>query len=238
MLLSCLLDNFAMAQFSGATKVLDTVIIEECALILWTYLCSVVKDPEPSDFIMVFGCSDLTVAKQGAFLWNRKIAPYLLCTGAFGSKTNHFAKPECEIFADIAASQGVPRCHIFLEDKSTNTAENIRFSKQMLIDLLGEISLLKIVAVTKPFAARRLLATFEMLWPEAKVSVSAEQYSFSNYIETVMPLARLIHSLVGTLSRLIVYSERGYIVPQIIPPNILEAYKLLKNLGYTDEMIS
>ena len=48
---------------------------------------------------------------------------------------------------------------------------------------------------------------------------------------------RVIEILAGDFQRLQVYAEKGYQLPQQIPPDAWEAFEKLKALGYTGELI-
>ncbi|MBW4465092.1 MAG: YdcF family protein [Pegethrix bostrychoides GSE-TBD4-15B] len=213
-----------------------TKIIEDSAVILWNFLALDTQPVQNADIIISFGCSDLKVAEHAALLWLEGRAPFLLCSGKFGNKTDHFSQCECEVFADISVKMGVPREKIILESNSTNTAENIVFSHDLLCSLrLAEPN--SVIAVTKPFAKRRLIATFERLWPEPKLIVSTAQENFQTYADRVLPLPSLISSLVGAVQRLIIYGRKGIISHQEIPFYVYDAYKALIFHGFKEELI-
>ena len=63
-------------------------------------------------------------------LYNRGVAPYILCTGALDRPD--FAKSEAQACVDEATAQGVPISAILREDLSTNTEQNLIQSKAVL----------------------------------------------------------------------------------------------------------
>src|SRR5262249_40458191 len=73
-------------------------------------------------------------------------------------------RPEAEIFADVAAAAGVPRERILVEARSTNTAENVAFSRELLAG--RGLHPRRAIAVQKPYMERRTHATFRRGWPE------------------------------------------------------------------------
>lgn len=82
---------------------------------------------EKSDCIIVLGSHDIRVAERGAQLFLDGWAPLLLFSGGLGNFTkNIWNETEADKFAKIASSMGVPSGKILIEDKSTNTGENIR----------------------------------------------------------------------------------------------------------------
>ena len=86
-----------------------------------------------ADCIFVLGSLDTRVAEYAADLFLQGLAPYIIFSGGLGSlTTNIFKKPEAEIFADIAITKGVPEDKIIIENKSTNTGENVLFTREIL----------------------------------------------------------------------------------------------------------
>ena len=91
--------------------------------------------PAKSDCILVLGSHDLRVADRAAELYLEGWAPILLFSGGLGYLTKGIWKdPEADQFARIALDHGVPAEAIFIENKSTNTGENILFTRQLLED--------------------------------------------------------------------------------------------------------
>ena len=82
---------------------------------------------------MALGSHDLRVADRAAELWLEGWAPLLLVSGGLGNLTQHlWTVPEADQFAKIAVTKGVPKSAILIENKSTNTGENIDFSRKLL----------------------------------------------------------------------------------------------------------
>ena len=85
-------------------------------------------------------------------------APLLVCSGHLGGLTSGmWTRSEAEIFADVAVGRGVPRERILIERRSTNTGENVDFSRQLLAERGIPVS--RAIAVQKPYMERRTLAT-------------------------------------------------------------------------------
>ena len=70
-----------------------------------------------------------------------------------GAHLNGWTRPEADIFADAAASAGVPREKIIVENRATNTGENISLSRALLAE--HGIAPESIIVVQKPFMERR-----------------------------------------------------------------------------------
>src|ERR671913_530454 len=89
----------------------------------------------PADAILVLCSHDLRVAERGAQLFLERFAPLLIFSGGQGGITRRiWNEPEADQFARIAVARGVPRESILIENRSSNTGENIDFTRQLLAD--------------------------------------------------------------------------------------------------------
>ena len=91
----------------------------------------------------------------------------------------------------------------------------------------------KIILIHKPYMERRVYATFKKIWPEPKLFVTSPQIRYEEYWNEEIEEDWGIHIMVGDLQRILIYPNRGFQIPQLIPDNILEAYKILLQRGYT-----
>lgn len=190
----------------------------------------------PADCLLVLGSHDTRVASRAAEVFLEGWAPLVVFSGNLGALTSGvWTRPEAEIFADVAAGMGVPRERMLIEARSTNTGENVDFCRT----LLRERGLLptRAIAVQKPYMERRTHATFAQRWPELEVIVTSPRITFDAYPNDAISRDDVIHIMVGDLQRLIVYGERGWSVPQHIPPEVMEAYGRLVQAGYTGRLI-
>ncbi|HZG26126.1 MAG TPA: YdcF family protein [Chitinophagaceae bacterium] len=208
----------------------------EHARTLWEYH-HMFHTVEKSDCILVLGSHDLRVAERGADLYLEGQAPLLVFSGGLGNFTkNMWSESEAELFARIAISRGVPPQVILKEDRSTNTGENILFTRSLLEqqNLFPE----SFIVVQKPYMERRSYATFRKLWPDKKVLITSPQLSFDEYPTPDIPLEMIIHIMVGDLQRIKIYPGRGFQVHQDIPEAAWNAYLQLVHAGFTGHMIS
>ncbi len=205
------------------------------ARIVWDYhhVHHVVRK---ADCIVVLGSHDTRVAERGAELFLEGWAPLLVLSGALGSLTSGmWTRPEAEVFADIAATRGVPREQILLESRSTNTGENVDFTRQLLAE--KGLTPRRAIAVQKPYMERRTLATFASRWPELELVVTSPQIAFDDYATDAIARDDVIQIMVGDLQRLIVYGAKGWSAPQQIPPEVMAAYEGLVAAGYTKRLL-
>ena len=205
------------------------------ARIVWDYH-HVHHTLRKADCIVVLGSHDTRVAERGAELFVEGWAPLVVFSGHLGSLTSGiWTRPEAEVFAQIAVERGVPRDRILLESRSTNTGENVDFTRQLLAQT--DLEPRRAIAVQKPYMERRTLATFSSRWPELDVVVTSPQMGYDDYATGEIARDDVIHIMVGDLQRLIVYGRRGWSAPQEIPAEVMAAYQGLIAAGYTRRLL-
>src|SRR6476660_5129342 len=157
-----------------------------------------------ADAILVLCSHDKTVAKRGAALFLEGWAPLLIFAGGLGAITRHlWLEAEADQFAAIAVAMGVPKERILVENRSTNTGENVQFTKQVLAE--KGLDPRSFIVVQKPYMERRSYATFRKVWPEKALVVTSPQISFEDYPTEEKPLERVINIMVGDLQRIKFY---------------------------------
>jgi uncharacterized SAM-binding protein YcdF (DUF218 family) len=210
------------------------VAVDEAAELIWNYL-RVDDALAPADSIVIFGGNDIRVAEWGATLFLRGFAPLVVCCGAYGKGTADWTTPEAEVFREVCETKGVPPDKILIENRSTNTGENIAFVRQLLQG--RGIVPTDIIAVHKPYGGRRILATLQNQWPEVTPIVTSPPIGFRDYPTERISERHLISRMVGEMQRLQTYAVRGHVVAQEVPDNVLRAYEMLRDRGYTDWMV-
>jgi uncharacterized SAM-binding protein YcdF (DUF218 family) len=209
--------------------------VDRLARIVWDYH-QMHHQLEPADVILVLGSHDLRVAERGARVYLDGLAPRLVMSGALGNLTrNLWDEPEAHKFAKIAREMGVPAAAILVEDRSTNTGENVQFTR----DLLRQEGLdpERLILVQKPYMERRTYATFKKVWPEKEAVVTSPQLSFEDYSTDEISKDKVIHIMVGDLQRIRLYPARGFQIEQSIPSAVWDAFEQLVALGFTDNLI-
>lgn len=209
--------------------------VDRWARLIWDYH-HVGHTLLPSDVIFVLGSHDPRVAERGAEVFLAGWAPLVVFSGNLGALTREmWTRPEAEIFAEVAAAKGVPRDRMLLEARSTNTGENVDFSRALLAE--RGISPRRAIAVQKPYMERRTLATFQQRWPELEVRVTSPRADFDAYPNADITREDVIDIMVGDFQRIFVYAERGWAAPQEIPAEVMEAYENLVKAGYTGRLL-
>lgn len=196
---------------------------------------------ERADAILVLCSHDRKVAERGAELFLGRWAPLLIFSGGLGSITRDiWTEPEADQFAEIAIAMGVPKESVLIENRSTNTGENILFTKQLLSE--RNIDPRKFILVQKPYMERRSFATFRKVWPEKDVLVTSPQVSFDEYLDSYsakeLSVVDVISIMVGDLQRIKIYADEGFQIHQEIPEDVWSAYEELVRAGYDQHLIA
>lgn len=206
--------------------------------ILWDYL-GMHQQPEKADVIVGFGNFNDNIARRAAELYLQGYAPKILFTGGLGRNTkNLLPEPEADRFARVAMECGVPEADILREDRSTNTKENILFTREML-ERLG-LKHDRILGVHQPFMERRICAAMGVYWPEQSFRVTSPQVTIPEYLREAerqgMTQEGSISVIVGDFQRMDLYAKLGYQLPQEIPEEAWEAFRQLVGMGYDKQL--
>lgn len=194
-----------------------------------------------ADVILVLCSHDTRVAERGAELFLEGWAPLLIFSGGLGSITSRlWREPEADQFARIAIRMGVPSDCILVENRSTNTGENVLFTRRMLAD--RGVDPRTFILVQKPYMERRTYATFEKQWPGKAILVTSPRASFDEYLTAysneAISIDDVISIMVGDLQRIRVYADRGFQIHQEIPDDVWDAYNELIAAGYDRHLIA
>ena len=206
--------------------------------VIWNYLC-LHQQPRKADVIVGFGNFNEDIPRRAAELYLQGYAPKILFTGGLGRNTiGLLPESEADRFARIAIGCGVPDEDIIREDKSTNTAENIIFTRKLLEDL--NIPHDHILGVHQPFMERRITAAMGVYWPEQSFSVTSPQVTIPQYLEAAKAQGitenASISVIVGDFQRMKLYADKGWQIPQEIPDSAWAAFHQLVELGYDKQL--
>lgn len=213
--------------------------IREQLLPIWDYM-HMNMELSRADCIVGFGCYNDDIATRCAELYHQGWAPKVLFTGGLGRNTlGLWTETEAARFGRIAREQGVPEKDLILEDKASNSAENILFTQRKLAEL--GLPHEKIIAVHKPFMERRLYAALKVYWPEVEAVLTSPQLDLDEYIRNSVAQGlseqTVIDVIVGDFQRIEVYAEKGYQIPQFIPPRVRRCFDALVAAGCTSELV-
>lgn len=216
-----------------------TSTVHELALKLWDYH-QLHQPLERSDAILVLCSHDDAVADRAADLYLEGWAPLVIFSGGLGGITRRlWTEPEAERFAALARGRGVPADRMLLETRSTNTGENVAFTRRLLQE--RQLDPASFLLVQKPYMERRSYATFRKVWPEKAVRVTSPQVTFDSYLARYTNQALspddVVSIMVGDLQRIREYPARGFQIEQPIPADVWAAYEALVAAGYDRHLV-
>ena len=213
--------------------------VRELSKILWNYQ-RLNMTIEPADVIIAMGCEDARVAERAAQIHKDGYAKWIICTGQSGERTKALLqakgfKTEADYFADIIQKAGVSPEHILKEDKSSNSSENIAYTKALFAQIGIEPQ--HIIVVTAPYTERRQQATYAKQWTGQTITVTSPQLTYETYPTSELSEEYLINSLVGRVQRMKVYGDRGWQEKVDIPEQVWDACQQLIALGDVEQTV-
>lgn len=183
---------------------------------------------EKADCIFVLGSNDPRVAELAIKLYQQGLAPKIIFSGGFGRLTDGiFEHSEADTFAAIARDSGVQSEDIIIENRSTNSGENILFSAQRLDEL--NLHFERFILVQKPYMERRAYATFLKQWPTPVeyAAVTSTKHRFSDYFNEEIDLFTVVEAMMGDFERIKSYPAKGFQIEQPVPANVDVAYQAI-----------
>ena len=134
----------------------------------------------------------------------------------------------------------MPEDRILIENRSTNTGENVRFTRQLLAE--RDIDPASFILVQKPYMERRAYATFRKVWPEKPVQVTSPRVTFHDYLTRTRtrrsPRPMSSGSWSVTCSGSSCTPARGFQIAQEIPDDVWAAYQALVDAGFDAHLVA
>ena len=215
--------------------------IDKSLRIIWDYT-KLNQHLEKSDIIIGCGCSNLDIPVRCAELFKLGYAPKILFAGGLGKITKDtFNKSEAEIYKDIAIENGIDEKNILIEQKSTNTGDNFRFSIKLLEK--NNIPCNKIIVVHNILNERRTYSSAKIILKDKEILITSPTTSFDEYIDKLSnksfdEILNEISVAVGDIQRMIIYPQFGWQIENEVPKQVLDAYYYLKDLGFNKYILS
>lgn len=215
-------------------------VVDRAARHLLLYLSQTDAPPaRPADAVIGFGVFDLNLPRFCAGLHAAGLARRIIFTGGIGGGTGDLGGPEADVWREEVrrTHPEIPDTAFILESRSGNTAENVRFTAQLLEDSHPELrfgqGLVDAIIVASPSRIRRARLTLQKLQPQVRVVrmlppvvFGAEQALYSrqgvDYLE----------HLVGEVDRLLEYPRRGWIAAEPVPADVLAAAEVVRTRGH------
>jgi hypothetical protein len=126
------IDTIAIPNFPQLPALSDAVIDEISEIVFGTP-----EAPQPCDLIFIFGGSHPGLWISGAEAYHAGFGPHIIATGGYKPTAirhhtwQHGIRPEALVIRDELASRGVPQQPITVEDRSTNSLENVLFAQAL-----------------------------------------------------------------------------------------------------------
>jgi uncharacterized SAM-binding protein YcdF (DUF218 family) len=165
------------------------------------------------------------------------MAPLIVASGGSRAVPDGSGFPtEADAIAHVLLNRGVPMEAITLERLAANTSENFWLAAELLRDL--GLDPATFLAVTKPYAERRTIATARRRWPHKTVAVTSQPVTFDQYLAGDIPASRILSHLAGEAIRLEAYAATGLIDPgEPVPGSILNTARALQAAGFSSRAI-
>ena len=190
---------------------------------------------QPSDVGIGLGSHDLGVATFTAELYHQGVFPRIVFTGANAPTTvARFPRGEAVHLAYELAG-GKYDAAILVEPHATNSGQNIELTRGLLAE--HEIHVRSAILISRPYQQRRAYSTAKKLWPELELTCTSRPLPLDEYVESIGDVNRVINMLVGDTQRIMIYPERGFAIPQDVPPEVEAAYRRLVDAGFTSRLI-
>jgi hypothetical protein len=183
------------------------------------------------DAVIGFGTFDVTLASFCGELCVNARAKRIIFTGGFGAGTTDLGKPEADAWLEELARTHaqIPSADVITENRSTNTAENIAFTADLLNKRFPTLAfgqgLNTALIVASPSRLRRVKLTLQLMHPALQVfRCSPPETTFEHEygLYEGKGLNYLAH-LRGEVDRLSTYPARGWIAREPVPAEIVMA---------------
>jgi len=119
--------------------------------------------PEKADLVMVFGTSSQEPLQVVKKIYSDRLVEKILLSGGENRNTG---RNEAREMALKLIDLGVAMTDIIVEDRSTNTLENVLFSKRVIEEEIGFKNIRRMLVVVKSYHSRRALMTLKRHFPK------------------------------------------------------------------------
>jgi len=167
---------------------------------------SPVTEIQPCKFALMFGSRHAQVDLS-------RLAIDLFRSGHFeiliiaGGRTHGARRSEAREIANCLVTQGLPHKRIILEERSSNTGENVRNARK----LMKHAGISELLLIGKIYAKRRYAMTIKKQWPEiTRISCATVDY-FGVAREQWWKSPSLRLRIFSEARKIEAYLERGYL---------------------------
>jgi len=210
---------------------------EHAALTLFEWLAlSDAQLADPCDAVIGFGHFDLAIPIHCAERVMAGRAKHLIFTGGIGAGTADLGMAEADAFvASVAKQDPALAARAICENRSTNTAENIRFTRDLLAEKHPAIAfghgIRSVLLVATPSRQRRVFQTWRKLMPDIPAVNMPPPHTFEALAALYTSKGEdILQQMLGEYQRLRDYPAKGWITKEPIPEAIHEAAKALQSV--------
>lgn len=210
--------------------------LESAVRVVFSYLSE--TDPlgdVPYDAVLGFGMFDLSLPRFCGELYARRQVRRVIFTGGIGAGTGNLGGPEADVWrAELARSHpGIAASDILIENRSTNTGENVAFTAQLIErerpDLAFGGGVRRVIVVASPTRLRRVWLTLRQQQPTLEVCRQLPPVTVAG--DRACYAAQgldLVSHMCGELDRIERYPAAGWIVPEPLPTTVIAARDTLR----------
>ncbi len=205
---------------------------------IFDYLCLRSPGAPRGDVAIGFGHFDLRIPRVCGDLFRGGRVGRVIFTGGVGGGTADLGQPEARAFLGALrrSHPGLPEAAIFVEDASTNTSENVRFTARGLEvawpDFRFGDGIRSAVLVASPYRMRRVMLTCKKLIPAVECVCFPPETTFEEEGRLFSGKGQDLEVLLaGEIDRIVDYGARGYIEVEAVPDGILRARGMLGRMA-------
>ncbi|MFW5726223.1 MAG: YdcF family protein [Bacteroidota bacterium] len=200
---------------------------------LYNYL-NIKDEPRAADVIIGFGHFDMNIPKRCCELYLRGLGKKIIFTGGVGAGSADFKNAEAIEFFQYARRffPEIPPEDILIEDHSTNTGENIRFSIQLIKNhqpgFNFDRGISSAILVATPARQLRVYLTVLQHLPHIELINLPPDLSLDDNVTLFAEKGEdFTRQLTGEIYRLLEYPAKGLCAPVEVPHDITKHYKIL-----------
>jgi hypothetical protein len=208
----------------------------DAAKTVFAYLAETDALPSrPLDAAIGFGVFDLALAGYCAELHVAGRVRWLVFTGGIGAGTGDLGGTEADVWREAVrrSHPHIPDDVFVLENRSTNTAENINYTAELLHAEMPSrafgTGIRAAAIIASPSRLRRVALTMRKLQPDVTTyrSLPAAEFDREVALYTRQGVNYVDH-LLGEIDRIVSYPQRGWIAEERVPADVLAAADSLR----------
>ena len=134
--------------------------------------------PQKADLAIVFGTRHKEPLLKIYELYKNGFVSKILLSGGINKKTG---KNEAKEMSKYLIKIGINKNDLVLESKSTNSLENVLFSRKKIDKCIGFNKVKKIILITKHYHSRRVMMTIKKHFPKSVklIPITYKVYGFT-----------------------------------------------------------